>query len=146
MKKNRKIVLIALVTVVVLAVTLGAVAIAQADDAPAVSSNTTSIWDRVAAIFKQNTGTTVQAEDLKTAFQQAQEQAKDEALDNMLKNLVDSGKITQKQADDYKAWLAARPEINTDALKQWLESRPDGVPFGPGLRGPMMPRVRGFCR
>ena len=36
------------------------------------------------------------------AFAQAQKEMQNEALDNYLKNLVDEGKITQEQADQYK--------------------------------------------
>jgi len=58
---------------------------------------------------------------------------RDEQLDNSLKNQVAQGKITQKQADDYKAWLKSKPNVRL----------PGGIqPFGmrrfPGGRGGMM--------
>ena len=147
MKINRKIVLIALVTVIVLAITLGAVAIAQASDrtnnqpqaANANVSANVSLFEKISAIYKANTGTAIDAAALQQAFTQAQKELATGAQDRMLQKLVDDGKITQQQLDAYKAWLAARPALNTDALKQWLESKPEGVPFGPGLRGRCVP-------
>jgi hypothetical protein len=38
---------------------------------------------------------------------------------------VEMGKITQEQADEFSAWLEARPNIFTDEFQQWLDSRPD---------------------
>jgi maltose-binding protein MalE len=147
MRKHKKVIIIAVAAVVILAAALGAVAFVQAADQPsattatATSSNTTSIWDRIASILKQNTGVTVSGADLQKASDQAQQQVQNEALDNMLKKLVADGKITQKQADDYKAWLNARPStVISDQYKQWLESKPQGVPFGPGMPGHAMPR------
>jgi multidrug resistance efflux pump len=141
-KKHKKVIFIVLAAVLVVGATLGAVAFAQADDQPSTSANTATIWDRVVSIFKQNTGTTINADDLKTAFDQAQQQVKDEALDNMLQKLVDSGKITQAQADAYKAWLNSKPtQTLTDEYKQWLQSRPQDMPFGgPATRLPALPR------
>jgi hypothetical protein len=147
MKKNKRIVLIVLGVVAIVALTLGAVAVAQANDQGTglAQSANISLFDRIAAIYKTNTGTAIDSAALQKAFQSAQQQAATDAQDQMLKKLVDSGKITQKQADDYKAWLAARPALNTDALKQWMQSKPEGVPFGQGLPGRGMPGKM-FCR
>lgn len=149
MRKHKKIIIIALVAVLVIGGTLGAVAFVQADNqtatATAASTNVTSLWDRIASILKQNNNITVSGADLQKAADQARQQMEDERLDNMLDKLVADGKITQKQADDYKAWLQARPStIISDQYKQWLESKPQGVPFGPGLKMPQMPRMGGF--
>ena len=32
--------------------------------------------------------------------------------------------ITQEQADEFRAWLDARPDFLTDEFKEWLESKP----------------------
>jgi predicted PurR-regulated permease PerM len=147
MKINKKIVLVALVTVIVLAITLGAVAITQASDqtnnqpqaANASVSANVSLFEKISAIYKANTGTAIDAAALQNAFTQAQKELATAAQDRMWQKLVDEGKITQQQLDAYKKWLAARPELNTDALKKWMESKPEGVPFGPGLLGRGMP-------
>jgi hypothetical protein len=144
MRKHKKLIIIAVAAILVIGATLGAVAFAQANDQPAAaaaaSANATSIWDRIASILKQNTGVTVNGADLQKASDQAHQQIQDEALNNMLQKLVTDGKITQKQADDYKTWLKARPStIISDQYKQWLNSMPQGVPFGPGMHAPAMP-------
>jgi hypothetical protein len=155
MRKHKKVIFIALAAVLVFGATLGAVAIAQANDVGAalgLSGNTT-LFQKIAAIYQTNTGTTIDAAKLQEAFKQAQQELATEAQDRMWQKLIADGKVTQKQVDDYKAWLKARPELNTDALKQWLESKPEGIPFGPGMRAPAMNRgfegfkgmPRGWC-
>jgi hypothetical protein len=59
----------------------------------------------------------------------------DEALDRYLQNLVAQGRITQEQADQYKAWLQARPDMEPfrQQLREWEQARPD-VPL-PGPLG-----------
>jgi hypothetical protein len=51
-------------------------------------------------------------------------------MDEMLSKLVEEGKITQQQADQLKAWEAAKPDPSADqqTFEEWLKSRPD-VPF-----------------
>jgi hypothetical protein len=49
------------------------------------------------------------------AFTQAQKDMQTEALDNQLKSLVSAGKITQAQADQYKAWVQSRPSLPAGA-------------------------------
>ena len=146
MRKHKKVIFITLVTVIVLATTLGMVAFAQADDQSAnpTSSHINTLMDKVAAIYQQNTGTAIDSAKLQEAFTQAQKELATEAQDLMWQKLIDEGKMTRQQVDDYKAWLNARPNMTTDEFKQWLESRPEGVPFGPGQRGPAL--KRGFDR
>jgi Spy/CpxP family protein refolding chaperone len=79
---------------------------------------------------------------LEDAFAQAQSEMQEEALDSYLKNLVDQGKITQEQADQYKAWWQSKPDMTL--YQQWQQAQPDiGVPGpmgrtgGPGFYGGM---------
>jgi hypothetical protein len=133
MWKRNKIFISGIVLMVVLAGTLGGVAVAQANDSntnPPQSSNNT-LLEKVATIYQANTGTAIDPQELEKAFQQAGQEIKSEALDNYLKKLVEDGKITQEQADQFKAWLDARPAFPTDEFKKWMESRPDI----PGLFG-----------
>lgn len=145
MRKHKKIIIVALVAVLVIGATLAAVAFVQADTptttTPSNTSNMTTLLDQVAAIYKQNTGTTIDSAQLQKAFTAAQQQLESQALDNMLQKLVASGKITQQQATDYKNWLNSKPaNALTDQYKTWLQSKPQGVPFGPGARMPAPPR------
>ena len=49
--------------------------------------------------------------DLENAFKQAQSELRQSALDARLKELVNQGEWTQQQADSYKAWIQARPDV-----------------------------------
>jgi hypothetical protein len=142
MRINKKFIFIALAAVLVIGGTLGAVAIVQANDqgaALSLSANV-SLFEKVSTIYKANTGTTIDAAELQKAFKQAQQELATEARDKAIQKLVASGKITQKQADDYIKWLDSKPQALTDQYKQWLESKPEGIPFGSRQPAPAMPR------
>jgi competence protein ComGC len=49
--------------------------------------------------------------DLENAFKQAQSELRQSALDTRLQELVNQGAWTQQQADAYKAWIKARPDV-----------------------------------
>jgi hypothetical protein len=56
------------------------------------------------------------------AFEQAHQEMQDEALQNWLQKLVDEGKITQDEADQYLQWWEARPDIGLglgDGFQLW---------------------------
>jgi hypothetical protein len=152
MKKHKKVIFVTVIAVIVLAATLGAVAFAQADDEGTQTVKAT-LYERVAQVYQANTGNAIDAAKLQEAFTQAQKDLATEAQDRMWQKLIDEGKITQQQLDDYKAWLEARPNMTTDEFKQWLESKPEGIPFGNGDRGPalkgdfgrMGKMFRGWC-
>ena len=109
-----------------------------------------ALWDKVCAIYEDNTGDDIDPEALKDAFAQAQSEMRTEALESRLQKLVDEGKITQDEADAYKEWLQERPDMEQfrhqlgkwqqarpdipPEMKEWQESRPD-VPLGFGFRG-----------
>ena len=81
-----------------------------------------------------------------SAFKEDRESNHQEALDDRLQKLVEDGKITQAQANEYKAWLEAKPDdippvrpgmleklveegkitqAQADEFTKWLESKPD---------------------
>ncbi len=62
---------------------------------------------------------------VQNAFDQAQKEMQSEALDTWLAQQVTDGKITQAQADAYKAWMGAKPS-GFEGL---------GPGFGGGFRG-----------
>ncbi len=92
-----------------------------------------ALLDRACAIYEEKTGTNIDSEQLRDALDQAQGELRDEALETRLQNLVDEGKITQEEADQYLEWWQSRPDIE--------------VPL-PGLGGPgpggVMMQARGF--
>jgi hypothetical protein len=85
-----------------------------------------ALLDRVCAIYEENTGVAIDSEQLKDAFAQAQSEMQDEALKSWLQNLVDEGKITQEEADQYLEWWQARPDVTLPG--------PRGLGFGGGMR------------
>jgi hypothetical protein len=125
MWRNKKLILIEVLVVVMLIATVGIVAVARADDENTNQDHTSSLMEKVAEIYQANTGTVIDAEELENAFTQARQEIRTENRYQFLDKLVDMGKITQEQADEFKAWLEARPDIFTDEFQQWLESRPD---------------------
>jgi hypothetical protein len=157
MWKNKKVLVIGLVSVLVVLGSLGGVIIAQAADNP-VSSNATqpkTIMERAAAILG------IDQTKLESAFTTAQKDAETDALKTRLAAMVTAGKITQAQSDDYMKWWQSRPDGTQyqDAIKQWMQSRPTlpsdlqqwrqarpdiQVPGGINGNFKMMPRVRGM--
>ena len=69
------------------------------------------VLDRACAIYEGETGVAVDSVQLKDALDQAQTEMQDETLENLLQNLVDEGKITQGEADQYLVWWQSRPDI-----------------------------------
>jgi hypothetical protein len=141
MWKNKKFIIIAILVVLVVGGSLGGIAIAQADDQSSSANETavSSFMSKVAEIYEQNTNVPINADELQKAFIEAGQAMKSQALDNYLQKLVDEKKISQEDADNFKAWLAERPAFPTDEFQQWMQSRPDipglfGDGSGPGIR------------
>ena len=113
MWRNKKIILLEVLAVVVLVAALGVAAVAQADDEDAnqVQNNTTSLMEKVAEIYQANTGTAIDAQELEKAFEQAHTETMTETRNQFLEQLVEEGKITQEQADEFNTWLDSRPDI-----------------------------------
>ncbi len=81
------------------------------DQQSQLSDRCQSLLDRACAIYQQNTGVAIDPEQLKDALKQARSELRDEALLNWLQNLVDEGKMTQEEADQYLEWWQSRPDI-----------------------------------
>lgn len=127
MWRNKKLIFIEVLAVVVLVASLGIAAVAHADDenTEQTENNTSSFMEEVAEIYEENTGVALDPQELENAFIQARDQHSIEIRDNCLDKLVELGKITQEQADELKAWLDSQPDILTEEFKEWLDSRPD---------------------
>ncbi len=147
MRKNKKVLIIALLSTVVLVGSIGGVAIAQAAEGTATGNATQPrpFLARVAEIMGVDQGK------LEAAVTQAKSEAQLQALKNRLQNLVANETITQAQADEYlnwyqsrpdtapfqqqlKDWQQARPTVPSD-LKNWQQSQPKLPQIGPGVRG-----------
>jgi len=91
---------------------------AAADDSSSNAENQNQIvnrrqalLDRACAIYEEETGVAIDSEQLKDALNQAQSELRDEALVKLLENLVDEGKMTQGEADQYLEWWQSRPDV-----------------------------------
>ena len=132
--KRKKLIIIAsvLVVVIILGVLVGSTVFAETPT-PTTDTNTNPqrvLMSKVAGILGINQA------DLEAAFTQAQKEMRSEALANRLAKLVADGKLTQEQADQYKAWVDSKPDV--PALVG-----PDG---GKGFRGGMIHRgMMGRC-
>jgi len=126
----------------VLAVTMlvGTTGMALADDGQGSQPKSDGLLDRVAQILN------IDVQKLKDAFKQALTEMRTERQNTGLQNLVSSGKLTQDQADQLKAWLESRPadiprvgakgldqllkdgkitQQQYDAYQSWLAAKPD---------------------
>ncbi len=102
MWKHKKIYIIGAIISVLLIIGIASIALAQTNDSE--TSQNKSFAARVAVILG------IDQQRVEDAFTQARKEMANEALDNRLKQLVESGKITQSQADEYRTWWQSRPE------------------------------------
>ena len=117
MRKRKWFIPVVVASVLLIGGIVGGVVVAGSDN----SSNTEdqsqtadryqAILDRACAIYEEETGITIDSEQLKDALDQARSEIQDEALESRLQDLVDEGKITQEEADQYLEWWQSRPDI-----------------------------------
>ena len=134
MWRIKKFILIAVLAAVVLAGSIGGIVLAADNgDASQPGAKYGALLDRVFEIYEQKTGVAIDQEALKDAFAQARSEMQAAAMAARLAKMVENGVIDETQAEE---------------LQEWWQSRPDDVPFGPGLRGPGgfrgMGGMRGF--
>jgi len=117
MWRSKKFILIAVLATLVLVGSIGGIVYTQTASANEGSGKT--LLAKVAAILG------IDQQKLEDAFNQARSEMKDEAL----QKLVDEGKITQEQIDQYKAWLQSKPDLEQyrQQLRDWQQTRP-GIP------------------
>ena len=113
--RSKKLIVAAILAAVVLVGSIGGVVLAQENENTDGDSNQpgaifSTVWDKVAIIL-QDDGVDITTEQLKAAFTEAKGELRTEAMQNRLQSLVDEGKITQEQADEYLSWQAAKPDI-----------------------------------
>jgi len=66
----------------------------------------------------------ISKQELENAFKQAQGELRGKALDTRLQELVNQESWTQQQADAFKAWIKARPDVPPPLRP----ARPSGTP------------------
>jgi hypothetical protein len=119
MKKRKWFIPVVVASVLLIGgMTGGLVTAANSSSGNATASNQTqaadryqAFLDRVCAIYQEKTGVAIDSGQLKAALEQAQGEMQDEALQSWLQSLVDKGKITQQEADQYLQWWQSRPNV-----------------------------------
>lgn len=108
MWRSKKLIIGVVLAGVLLFGSLGGIALAQenGDD-----SQPQTLLDRVTKILVDD-GINITSEQLQDAFTQARSDMRTEALQNRLQALVEQGRITQEQADEYFQWQQDRPDIS----------------------------------
>ncbi len=137
--RSKKFVVIAVVIAVLLVGSVAGIAVAQTSSPDTQGK---SFVARVAAILG------IDQQKVQSAFDQAQKDMQSDRIDAYLKKLVEAGKITQQQADQYKQWLQSRPDMSQydQALKQWQQAKPDVPIPNPGRLFGGMGKFGGFPR
>lgn len=112
-RRKKFIIITVAVAAVVVAGCLAGVVFANPEngDASQPEPKDGALLDRVCEIYEENTGVTIDPQQLRDAFAQAQREVRDEALESRLQKLVDEGKITQDEADQYLEWWQSRPDV-----------------------------------
>ena len=123
MGRKRWLLVTSAIVVLVVSITGGVV---LAHGGGSADGSLTSFVSRVASILG------VDETEVQDAFDQAKKELRDEALQKKLDSLVESGRLTQEQADEYKLWLEARPEGLSPGVLPGL--RGHGFHKGFGLR------------
>ena len=121
MSRRKKLIIAAVLVAVMVVGIVGGVALAADngnDSEPEAKHE--ALLNRVFEIYLENTGVAIDQEALKDAFAQARSEMQAKALETRLQSLVEEGKITQAQADEYLDWWQEKPD----------------VPFGFGFGGP----------
>ena len=131
MRRNKKFILIALLTIVVLAGSIGGAVFANTDDGDDSPPKATggAFLDKVCEIYNAaNPEATINSEELQKAFEQAKTETMIEARDQFRQRLIDEEQMTEEQLDELEKWMESRPDFPADQFKEWLETRPD-IPF-----------------
>jgi len=98
-----------------------------------------ALLERACAIYEEKTGVPINSEQLKDALDQARSELKEEALEGWLQNLVEDGRLTQEEADNYLEWWQSRPDIEVPLPGLGRAGPGGGMMWGGGFgprRGP----------
>ena len=140
MRRSKKYIIIAVLTAVVLAGSIGGVVLAQDDeDINPREAHFDAMLNTVCEIYNENTDPDIDFDALKDAFAQARSEMlpedmprfrkmDPEAMQEHLQELLDEGKINQEQYDEMKARLESIPEDARSAFGFRGMGRPGGFP------------------
>lgn len=101
--KKRWLVIPAMAGLVVFALVAGGAVLAQTNGTEGDSPSSKFV-SRVAELLG------VDEADVQDAFNQAAKEIQDEAIEQKLNKMVEAGRMTREQADEYIEWFQSRPE------------------------------------
>ena len=111
MKRSKKFVLVTTLAAVVLVGSITGAVLAQNGDDSQPKAGPELLLGRVCEIYQQKTGVAIDSEALKDAFAQAKSEMRAKALQTRLQYLVEQGKITQDEADQWTEWWQSKPDV-----------------------------------
>ena len=113
MWRSKKFIIAAVLMGVLLVGSIGGVVLADEGDEAASEPGARlgALWERACEIYKDNTGDDIDQEVLRSAIDQAQGEMHSEAMQNRLQNMVEQGRLTQEEADEYLQWQQSRPDV-----------------------------------
>lgn len=114
MWRSKKFIAIVVAAVLVIGGLVGGIVAADTgnEDECSPGAQHAAMLARVCAIYQENTDSAIDPGELQAAFAQASSEMQDEAMQNRLQNLVEQGKITQDEADQYHEWWQAKPDVS----------------------------------
>ncbi len=154
MWRSKKFIIAAVLAAVLLAGGISGMAIAQSGNGDDIQPKTKrgALLERACQIYQEKTGVVIDKEVLKDAFVQAVSEMRPKLpqnrgemipgdmpkrprmdpqdMQNWLQKLVQQGKITQEQADQFLRWWQSKPDTTQfeQQIKQWQEMRPQIPP------------------
>jgi uncharacterized membrane protein len=141
MKKRKWFIPVVVVSVLLIGGITGGVVAANNSSSNTTAGNQTqatdryqALLDKACAIYEETMGVSIDPEQLKEALEQARSEMQDEALQNWLQNLVDKGKITQEEADQYLEWWQSRPDIELPLPGLGGQGHGGGMMWGRGFQ------------
>ena len=111
MWRTKRFMLIALIATVVLAGSIGGIALAQNDEDEEEEEQVETIFDKVADVLIRD-DVNITSDQLKDAFTEVKENMRTEAMDKFMDKLVEEEILTQDEADEYLEWWQAKPDIS----------------------------------
>jgi len=123
MWSTKKFIIAMAIAAVLAIVSVGGVVLAQDngdEDGTQPEAQHAALLEKVCAIYEDNTGDDINPEALKEAIAQARSEMHSAAMEARLAKMVENGVLDETQAQE---------------LQEWWESRPEDLPFGPGLGG-----------
>ena len=140
----RRKVLIAAAALAVLAIGIGGGAVWAQESDSEDGSTIKGFVSRVAEILG------LEEQTVQDAFTQAKQEMMDESIESKLAAMVESGKLTQEQADEIQEWYGSKPDSigpwhgrhkdldslvesgkltqeQTDEIQEWYDSKPDSI-------------------